>query len=426
MRIQMETLISCLRQRISSFHRRGNSRGVALLQAMFLVMLITFIVNQVNFEAAVEYTVNAQALHKVRAYQAAKAGMELSLLRIKFYQRLLNGEAGMKIDENSEVAHMLYSLPISWPLAIPSEVTSVDKDGFEKINKESLMDSTYDTQIQSQELLNLNDLGSPVEAQRNTIKNKLIDLFKGKMENDRDWAEANRGIRYEEVINNIQDWVDSDTESANGGNERDAYGKLRELDPDMKDRFPPNRFFRSLEEVRMVAGVTDEFFNVLKQTFSVYGPLGINPNYADAETIKSLHPSLTDDIVGKVLTRRNDPRQGGPFTKAEEFFEYVNSQGARIYEEDQKNIPLLFSKHCSFRIQSSGKSGKSVTTITAITLDLACATDGLSKLSGAAGNPGAGGGGAGAGNPGGGSTNNQPATQQLPKGPPRIVYWNER
>jgi general secretion pathway protein K len=398
----------------------NNSKGVALLQAMFMVMLITFIVNQVNFEAAVEYSVNAQSLHRVRAYQAARAGLELSLLRIKIYQRLMNGEAGVPKEQIGSIAKMIYSIPVSWPMTLPSDLSAVDKDGFEKLNKESLMESTYSTQIQSEDLLNINDLASPIQSQRDRIKNKLKDLFESKMENDKDWAEQNRGIAFEEVINNIQDWIDSDTESGNGGNERDIYGKLRELDPDNRDNFPPNRYFRSMDELHMVPGVTDEIFEIIKTSFSVFGPMGINPNYAEADTIKALHKSLTDEIVAKVLQRRNDPEEGGPFTSEDDFFDFVNSKGARIGDES-KEIPLRFTEPCNFRIQSTGASGKTVSTITAITYDFSCATETVSKKLNSTE-----GGGQGGGNGTGGQPNDQGSRQSLPKGPPRIVYWNEK
>jgi general secretion pathway protein K len=387
-------------------------------------MLITFIVNQVNFEAAVEYTVNSQALHRVKAYQAAKAGVELSLLRINLYNKAMN-EFGKQLGEQAQMLNMIYSMPITWPMVIPDEVSSVDKESFTKISKEALRDSTYATQIQSEDLLNINDLDSPSENQRERIKTKIEELFKAKMENDHEWADKNRGIPYDEIINNIKDWIDPDTQSGNGGDESAFYSKVREMDPDNQDNYPPNRFFRTMDEVRMVPGVTDDVFNLISPAFSVFGPMGINPNLADQGALKSLHKSITDEIVGKIMSRRDNPNEGGPFKDAEDFFSYISREGARVTQEEQEKIPLRFTNPCNFRIQSTGSSGKSVITITAITYNIACAqsevsagiTDEQNKKNGN-NNQG---------------NNNQDQTksgsstkQELPKGPPRIVYWNER
>lgn len=427
MQKHLERLLKQIQRHLKGKGPPLNSRGIALLQAMFLVMLITFLVNQVNFEASVEYTLNSQALHRVKAYQAARAGLQLSLLRINLYKKALN-QVGKNNPQASQILNMIYSLPFSWPLALPAAVSSFDKDGFDKISKESLMDSTYRTQIQTEDLLNINDLDSPSKYQRERIKAHLINLFKGKAESDRDWAEKNRDTPFEELVNNIKDWIDKDTESGNGGNESSAYTKIREMDRDIKGTFPPNRHFRSLEEVRMIPGMTDELYEMINSTFSVFGPMGTNPNYADAPALKSLHPSMTDEVVNKVISRRNDPKQG-PFDKADDFFNYVNGEirgKPTITDEEQKQIPLRFSEPCNFRIQSTGASGKTEITITAVTFDIACAQGELSEqMRNHPNDDKSGGGGGGGGNGGSGTNPKGGSSPPLPKGPPRIVYWKE-
>lgn len=397
-----------------------NSKGIALLQAMFLVMLITFIVNQVNFEAAVEYTINSQTLHRVKAYQAAKAGMELSLLRIKIYNQVVTNPSLKDNEEAAAMLKMIYSLPLSWPMVIPGEASTIDKDAMNKLNKESLMDTTYSTQIQSEDLLNINDLNSPSDAQKEKIRTKLQDLFKAKLEDDKEWGEKNRGIAFDEIINNIQDWIDPDTESKNGGNESSIYGKLRELDPDNKDNFPPNRFFRTIDEVRMVPGVTDDIFELIKPAFSVFGISGIDPNSADQGALKSLHKSITDEIASKIIARRDNSKEGGPFKDKDDFIAFIEKEGARLLPEDKDKMPIRLpsTNPCSFRIQSTGSSGKSVITITAVTYDLACAQQDIAKL------PVKEGGASATATPTPSQTANP--QQQLPKGPPHIVYWNEK
>jgi general secretion pathway protein K len=400
-----------------------NHRGIAILQALFMVMLITFIVNQVSFETAVEYTTNAQALHRVKAYQAAKAGVQISLLRLALYQKA-RAQFGQDLGPNAQMLDFIYSFPLTWPLMAPGDLSSVDKDGFEAVNKTALMDATYSTQIQSEDLLNINDLGSTVEAQRNRVRNHLIEILKGKVENDREWTDKHGNIPYEEIVNNLQDWVDRDNQRVSGGSESEIYGRLREMDPDNKDTFPPNRHFRTLEEIRMVPGVTDAIFDLLKGGFSTFGPMGINPNYADEDALKSLHPQMTDEMVSKIMARRSNPDLGGRFDGVESFIDYL-SRDLRlpISEEEGKQMPLRFTDPCNFRIESSGASGKSVVTITAITFDLNCDQHALflkwcqeQKDKGADEKK----------LPTGCRGDLTKSKPEASKGPPRIVFWHER
>lgn len=390
-----------------------NSKGVALLQALFLLVLISALVIQINFEVDVEYTANSQALHKLRAYRAAKASLQMSLLRIKIYNKVMT-EFGSKLGDMADMAKMIYELPFSWPLALPSEASGVDKDAT----------------IVSEDLLNINDLDSPSKNQRTRIQEKIIELINNRKEFDEEWADRNKGLEAQTVVNNIKDWIDPDTEGANGGSEASLYGDLRDFDSTVKD-FPPNRFFRTMDEVRMVSGVTDDIYDVLKPAFSVFGPMGINPNFADEGALKSLHKGMTDEVISKIMNRRNDPKEGGSFKDADDFFSYINSVGGLIPDADKDAIPLRFTNPCHFRVTATGSSGKTAVTITAVTYDISCANNEVSdqinkeRQQDQQANQGDG------SNPNGQGTNTQTnggssKKQPLPKGPPRIVYWNEK
>lgn len=413
-----------------------NSKGIALLQTLFLVMLIIFIVNQVNFETAVEYSVNAQALHRIKAYQAARSGIEISLLRIKIYNTV-SAEIKKTMGDNAggvtQMLNMIYTFPLTWPMVIPAgEMDASDAESIKDLNKKSLMDATFATQIQSEDLLNINDLDSPLESQRDSVKNALMELYKGKMELDREWVERNRDLRYEEVINNIKDWIDPDLQSGNGGDEARYYARLREMDKDNLNPYPPNRHFRTIDEVRMVPGVTDEIFEMIKGGFSVFGPMGINPNLADEGALKSLHRGIDSEVAQKIINRRDHMNEGGHYKDGDDFFNYANRFAKiRISPEEQTRIPLRFENPCNFRIRSSGSSGKTVLTITAVAYDITCAqkelSTGMSKANKDNQNNN--------GNPDQGQNPNQNQNANNPKqpaanpgagkGPPRIVYWYE-
>lgn len=410
-----------------------NSKGIALLQTLFLVMLIIFIVNQVNFETAVEYTVNAQALHRIKAYQAARSGIEISMLRIKIYNSV-SAEIKKTMGDNAggitQMLNMIYTFPLTWPMLTPPDMNASEADTIKELTKKSLMDATFATQIQSEDLLNINDLDSPLESQRERVKTALMELYKGKMETDREWVERNRDLRFEEVVNNLKDWIDPDTQSGNGGDEARYYARLRELDKDNLDPYPPNRHFRTIEEIRMVPGVTDEIFELIRPGFSVFGPMGINPNLADEGALKSLHRGITSEVAQKIISRRDSMNEGGPYKDADDFFNYVNRfANIRISPEEQERIPLRFENPCNFRLRSSGSSGKTAVTITAVVYDITCSqkelSTGMSKANQNNGNNNQNQG--QNQNTNQNNQNNRPGTNPASstKGPPRIVYWYE-
>ena len=99
----------------------------------------------------------------------------------------------------------------------------------------------------------------------------------------------------EEMIASILDWVDPDLERQgfNGGDERDRYDDIEE-----EKRYPiKNHFFDSLEELRMVAGVTDEFWEYFAESFTVYRTQKINVNTADPQVLVSLIEQFTPDLL---------------------------------------------------------------------------------------------------------------------------------
>jgi general secretion pathway protein K len=383
--------------------------------AIFTVVVILYLATEILYETNVEYAVNAQAVHKVKAYYAAKAGYELSLLRIKFFAKVTQ-QVGDKVPaDQRKMLDMIWSFPFSWPPMLPEEALSIDKESVEGKIKDSMMEGTYLTSISDEgSKIDVNDLGSPSKGVRDITKLLLLQVFKNRMQNDEDWAKNQDEQKFQELVNNIEDWVDADTQSQNRGEEAQLYEDLRQEDV----KLPPNRAFRTIEEVRMVAGMNDELWGMLKDRITVYGTHAINPNYATADVLKALDVSITDEVVGKIIGRRQDPELGGPFSDANDFWSYVNSQqGARVSEETQKQIPLVFGQVFNFRIRSTGEFANVIRQIEAVVFDINNSAYTLAgKLQQEAAEKV-------------GQAYKVPEkknTDTLPKGPPRVVYFSEK
>lgn len=412
-----------------------NQKGIAVLLAVFCVVLITYLVTEVTYDTTVEYSIHAGAINRLKAYYAARSGLELSLLRIKIYRKVQK-QFGKQLGPQSRMLNLVWSFPLSWPPIMPESTTEVNKDSVKDAVKESKMDATYNATIFDEgSKIDLNDLMSPSKTIRDITKKQLLKIFEAKRINDPDWLKAHSNFRAEELVNNIIDWEDPDKQALNGGDERALY---KNLPADLNVEFyPPNRAFRTLDELRLVAGMTDELFDLLAPLVTIYGAKALNPNTASSDVIKYLDPSITDEVVKAVVERRDDPNQGGPFTSAQEFWNFINSKGGRVDNDVMQDTPLIFDAVTNFRIRSIGEYHGAIREIDAIVFDLPTAAtvvaDKVKKETNSGGanpnpnpnsntnpnpNPGA----ASSGTATPAANNNQTAS----KGPPRIVYWSEK
>jgi general secretion pathway protein K len=194
------------------------------------------------------------------------------------------------------------------------------------------------------------------------------------------------------------------------------------------DYFPPNRAFRTLQELHFVPEMTDDLFDLIESRVTIYGMKGINPNLATKEVLKSLDPGMTEEIVAAIIKRRDDKNEGGPFKDAKDFWGFVQSKNMRM-EGKEEDVPLVFDSVFNFRIKSTGEYARSTSEITVIVMDfnktVAKIKDYVDKDKKAQNPP------TDPTTPPGGGTppangNQQPKTDPIAKGAPRIVYWGER
>lgn len=408
-----------------------NNKGVAILLAIFTTTIILYLVMEVTYQTNVEYVINANSINRLKAYYAAKAGVEFSLLRIKIYQKV-NQQFGSQIPAaQKKLLDLIWSFPFAWPPIMPSEISSVDKDLINKSVKESKLEGSFRTDIFDEgSKIDINDLDSPSQVIRENTQKLLLGLFESKKENDEKWAKTHDEAEYKKLINNIIDWEDKDQTGLNGGDERSLYEEMhRKYETDVS--LPPNRGFRTVDELRLVAGMTEEYFNLLKNNITIYGMKAINPNYASQDVIKSLDASITNEIVSEVMKHR-DPMSGTPFTNAQEFWDFLFQKGARIDMTKQQQVPLIFDKVNNFKIRSVGDFAGQTREIELVVFDFSSVAGAVAqnlksewdqKNNPIANNNNTNNKNAATANIG---KNNNAKADPIPKGPPRIVYYYER
>lgn len=393
-----------------------------MVMAVTAVAMIAYLAMEVMYDSTVEYSVNSQSLNRLKAYYAAKSGLELSMLRIKIYQTVM-AKYGTQLGPYQQYVDEIWKFPLAWPLPLDESMNSVDRESADKISKESLIDGAFAATISDEgSRIDLNDLVSPSKKLAEITQQRLVEALKRQIEENEEWRDKYSNVRPEEVINNIADWMSSKNESLNGGDKRSAYAELN------RDRefYPPNAGFRTLQEMRMVKDMNDDFFDFLSPLVTIYGMKGVNPNFASKEVLKSLDAGITDEIVNEIVQRRDDPQLGGPFKDSEDFWGFVTGKGARLVAQDTKDIPLYFETLVSFRIKSTGNFASAVREIEVVVTDLDRTAKRIKEFTD--------------------KEKDQDQQQQqdqtqaqqqqqqqqaqqqisIPKGPPRIVFWAER
>jgi general secretion pathway protein K len=427
-------------RRLNPFRPLRSQRGIALLIALFALTLMIFIATEVSYDTAVEYVVASQQVKRVKAYYAAKAGLELSLLRIQLYKQAMVS-LGDTLGPQKSMLDLIWQFPMSWPPTVPDKmsVTTVDKDMMKTSVDESLMDAQYATTISPESgKLNINNLASEVKTLRDSTRAEILKIFDTKVRTDDTFRNKYSATNWEELVNNITDWISSDTASANGGDKASRYSKM-DLKDTNRDFIPPGKPFKTLDELHMVAGLTDDFYKLLEPRITVYGIDGINVNYAGKEMLMSLDPSFTEEAFNAVEKRRNDPKEGGPFPGGDDcqktFLAFLSPYGVNVQAITDSKIVLLCDPEYNFHVTSTGLYQKAKREITVITYDLdnlpsrlaaaLNAQDGQGTQAGpsasppvtqppAPGQPAA-----------AAPAAAQKAKMKAPKGRPTVVYWEE-
>ncbi len=361
--------------------------GVALLMSLFFVVIMTFLATSISYDTLIEYNVSARSIHKVRAYYAAKSGLEIALLRILIFQKviaLIPDDADIpdiarpQVEAIKQKIDLIWQFPFAWPISsfIPEDLGNIEKGEVKAIEEESIFEGSYQITIQDEGgKIDINDLGSGSKKIREATTKQLLKIFEIEMENNTEFADKYGSTDFNELVNNIKDWVDDDKISDLGGDEKSNFDEvLDQFEDSNTDEFPPNQAFRTIEELYMIPGMNNEFFNMLKSRVTIYGIKGININTAEKDVIKSLDSQITDELVDAIQERINDPEQGGPFQNDDDFEGFLENppkgQGINIEDFNEEGIPLLFGNEHNFVVKSIGTYGGISREITAVTFDL--------------------------------------------------------
>jgi type II secretory pathway component PulK len=339
-----------------------NKSGVALLIVITTVALVAFIAAELSYDSVSEYIIAAQEVNHLKARYAAKAGIEISLLRINIYKQAVQ-QFGQALGNNKGLLDKIWQVPFIWPPVLPEEASGIDKSAMTDAVGESLMDAVFTSNITSESSkIDLTDLVSPSKVLQDTTRNALVRLLENRLQEEDDFAKRNRDLQVEQLVDNITDWMDADTIGRSSGDESAPYARITDA------KLPPNQPFKTLDELHMVAGMTDEIFDFLAPQVTIYGAKAIQVNHASKEVLMSLSPVITKDVADKIDERRNNPN-AGPFADENDFFNFLSNLGINTETIKDQFPPMVFDQEYNFRIQSIGTFGRTSSEIIAIVYD---------------------------------------------------------
>ena len=373
--------------------RRRRRSGVALLMVVAVIMVMTTLITDVTYASRVRLLVATHERDRAQAYYLARSGVliyQLVLVADRYVQQQLGKYLGMSLSL-WQMVPMINTGLMRMIFAAEGDQSSVDQDAITNfLTTGQVSDAVADAALEqtaegvfgdkafldftgefsatvtdedSKIAINaFQDLsGDYLKLLENPTYLALMGLFS--TDENEDWF-YDRDLDRTELIANLADWIDKNTERLvpSGGNEDSIYTNLGLAD----DYFTKNAPFDSLEEIRQVAGWSDDVFDRFEDKLTVWGRGKINVC------------SLSDEMLAAILQAGNPGRDftsqiedynlkvslEGCMEKKSEWVKYWQDEvGLVISESIQKQ---LTTSSRTFTVKSTGLVDQSSVTITAV------------------------------------------------------------
>lgn len=238
-------------------------KGFALLLSLLVVLLLTVIILEIDFQARADLRAAGNFRDDLKAFYLARSAVSAGEAILKEDLRFSNKYDGL--DE-------LWAYPVpEYPLG-DGVLSGAITDETGKFNLNSLVDNAGKS------------TGTLVETRRKQLQ-RLFGL-----------------LRLDpELVDPIVDWVDNDSNPISpSGAEEETY---RRFNPPYSVK---NARFDTLEELHMVKGMTDDVYRKIAPYLTVYGEGLINVNTADSLIIQSLDigEGIDESIAGRLIENR--------------------------------------------------------------------------------------------------------------------------
>ncbi len=346
-----------MREALRGFKMRKNkeraSGGAALLTVLVALMIISLMLFEFQYTTMVERKLAYNEWNALQADYLARSGVQIGLLRVSLFGRILM---------NPQVKQMAGNMPLTqylnllWTLPLPTlppdrgslkKMDKKDKDSATKLLSQTRIERGISSHVITSESgkINLNGLivppivntstpgaapssASSLAAMGPTLNTQptqlyqyigriLINLIQSVIQESPRGGEEFGGVRPDELVYHIMDWVNPGDMSFLGGS-KDGYYQ-RQTPPYRAKR---NRFY-SLDELKMVQGMNDRLYEKLKPYITVVPyDARIDINFASARVLLALSPDLTQEDVKQI---QDQATQVGGWSSVSQFLSYVNT-----------------------------------------------------------------------------------------------------
>jgi len=288
--------------------RTGGDKGVVLLITLMILVLIVTLIWEVFRVGARAAQTGAFGRDSIRAGLVAEAGIAAARVALR-------EDAG---DNNYDTLDEIWSRPVP-PIDLgEGTIHIVVEDEERKININRLV------------LTN----GNAIDEHRLPVFRRLLEI----LEIDPSLADA------------VVDWLDNDETPRVGGAESTFY---------LSRKFPyksKNDLFDTVEELRLVRGVTQEVFERIRPFITVYGSGKINLNTAPKQILMALSAEvdgeeITESTADEIVVYRKE----NPFTKIEDIRKVKESLYEQLIHASAPRAALLTVQSIAFHVRSTGE-----------------------------------------------------------------------
>lgn len=358
-----------------------NQRGLVLVMVLSAMVFVVLVAQETVFSTQVDRRAAVAGLHDLRAYYAAKAGLEVGLLRVRVYRKMIQqvsvgGSGNLRV-----YMDLMWKFPFGWPPVVMREGGAVDPERVKEVTENSFMKREgYRVSITpTSGLLDINDLASPVTRLRErqmSVFASLLELLRQKDE-ALDRHIRDRGIDTASLVLNIRDGVDPD-EMMTGDSGGPGTLFERSLYP-LWDFLPFQRSFTSLQELYQVEGMTDPVYRALRPFLTLYGSKGVDVNNASAQMIQAVLGRGFPELLAQRMEENNRALiPENVFEDRGSFLRFLEGEGLRGLSEDLEEKAragwkaeyLSFDAPYNFHIESEGFSGLASRTLAAVYVDV--------------------------------------------------------
>ena len=363
--------------KINFFNKKihPRERGMVLLLVLTIIVFLVAIVQQIAFDTSVEFKNGAVHFHGLKAYYAAKSGLELTLLKIFIYKKaqMFLTKKEKELGNNPSIQtmtsyiqsqmHLLWKPPLVWPPILPEDISEIKKNEVQEIVQNSfLKTAAYKISVENENSkLNINDIAHPHSSIRIWTENVLANLL-FHLRNQEPWLNS----QYSEQ--DLKDLIEK------------LKNHLNPSSPTYSEDHPPlNRRLMSLNELLKIENFRPELLEFLNPYVTVYSSGGLYLQFAKKKLIQSLSPNINEDQAEKVFQKldieNNEESLFIPnLTQAYGLFE--SEDLGFIKEEYQSEDSLSLGKLVfnfnapqNFQITAQGLSGGVSRTILAVVHD---------------------------------------------------------